>query len=107
MWINCYATIYPKKAVGLYMHENRLNVELCRRRFASVARKGVFCFRSYFLFFVFFLTARENGPLETRLVPLISLLLGFSGSKIHIILNGCVLSHSEQVRIMSVQRDPS
>ena len=107
MWINCYASIYPKNAVGLYMHENRLDVRLCRRRFTSVTRKDVFGFISYFLFFDFFLTDCESAPLETRLVPLISLLLGFSGSKIHIILNGCMLSHSEQVKIMSVQRDPS
>jgi hypothetical protein len=107
MWINCYASIYPKKAVDPYMHENRLEVRLCRRRFTSVARKGIFCFISYFLFFVFFLTDRESATLETRRVPLIFLLLGFSGSKIRVILNGCALSHSEQVKIMSVQRETS
>ena len=107
MWINCYASIYPKKAVGLYMHENRLDVRLSRRRFTSVARKGVFGFISYFLFFVFFLTDCESAPLETRLVPLIFLLLGFSGLKTRIILNGCAPYHSEQVKIMSVQRDTS
>ena len=89
MWINCYASIYPKNAVSLYMHENRLNVELCRRRFASVARKGVFCFVSYFPFFDFFLTDRKSATLET---------------KIRIILNGAP-SHAERVKIMSVQRD--
>ena len=107
MWINCYAIIYPKNAVGLYTHENRLDVRLCRRRFTSVTRKDVFGFISYFLFFDFFLTDCASAPLETRLVPLISLLLGFSASKIPIISNGCMLSYSEQVKIMSVQRDPS
>jgi|GEM_PF-881565 len=106
MWINCYASIYPKNAVGLYMHENRLDVRFSRRRFASVARKGVFV-RHYALFFVFFLTDCESAPLETRLVPLIFLLLGFSGLKTRIILNGCAPYHSEQVKIMSVQRDTS
>ena len=107
MWINCYASIYPKNAVGLYMHENRLDVRLCQGRFTSVARKGVFGCISYFLFFVFFLTDCESAPLETRLVPLIFLLLGFSGLKTRIILNGCAPFHSEQVKIMSVQRDTS
>ena len=107
MWINCYAIIYPKNAVGLYTHENRLDVRLCRRRFTSVTRKDVFGFISYFLFFDFFLTDCESAPLETRLVPLISLLLGFSASKILIISNGCLLSYSEQVKIMSVQRNRS
>jgi hypothetical protein len=102
MWINCYASIYPKNAVGLYLHETRLDV-----RFTSVARNGVFCFISYFLFFVFFLTDRESTPLETRRVRLIFLLRGFSGSKIRIILNGRALSHSERVKIMIVQRDTS
>ena len=98
MWINCYASIYPKNAVGLYMHENLPDARLCWRRFTSVARKGVFGFISYFLFF---------DTLETRLVPFIFLLVGSSGLKIRIILNGCAPSHSEQVKIMSVQRDTS
>jgi hypothetical protein len=107
MWINCYASIYPKNAVGLDLHENRLDVRLCLLRFTSVARKGFFCFISYFLFFVFFSTDRESAPLETRRVRLIFLLLRFSGSKIGIILNGRALSHSKRVKIMSVQRDTS
>jgi hypothetical protein len=107
MWINCYASIYPKNAVCLYMHENRLDVRLCLRRFSSVARKGFFCFVSYFLFFTFFLTDRQNATLETRRVPIIFLLLGFSGSKIRTILNRYALSHSEQAIIMSVQRNTS
>ncbi len=107
MWINCYASIYPKNAVGLYIHENRLDVRLCRRRFTSVARKGVFGFISYFLFFDFFLTDCESAPFEKTLVPPIFLLVGFSGLKIRIRLNGCAPSHSEQVKIMSVQRDTS
>jgi hypothetical protein len=107
MWINCYASIYPKNAVSLYIHENRLDVRLSRRRFASVARKGVLGFISYFLFFVFFLTDCESAPLETRLVPLMFLLLGFSGLKTRIILNGCTPYQSELVKIMSVQRDTS
>lgn len=107
MWINCYAIIYSKNAVGLYTHEHPLDVRLCRRRFTRVTRKDVFGFISYFLFFDFFLTDCESAPFETRLVPLISLLLGFSASKILIISNGCMLSYSEQVKIMSAQRDPS
>ena len=102
MWINCYASIYPKNAVG-----HRLDARLSRRRYTSVARKGVFGFISYFLFFVFFLTDCESAPLETRLVPLIFPLLGFSGLKTRIILNGCAPYHSEQVKIMSVERDTS
>jgi uncharacterized membrane protein YsdA (DUF1294 family) len=107
MWINCYASIYPKNAVGLYLHENRLDVRLCLLRFTSVARKWFFCLISYFLFFVFFLTDRESAPLETRRVRHIFLLLRFSGSNTGIILNGRALSHSERVKIMSVQRDTS
>jgi hypothetical protein len=89
------------------MHENRLDVRLSRRRFTSVARKGVFGFISYFLFFVFFITDCESDPLETRIVPLIFLLLGFSGLKTRFILNGFAPYHSEQVKIMSIQRDTS
>jgi hypothetical protein len=107
MWIICYASIYPKNAVCLYMHENRLDVRLYLRRFSSVARKGFFCFVSYFLFFTFFLTDRQNATLETRRVPIIFLQVGFSGSKIRIRLDGCALSHSEQANIMRVQRDTS
>jgi hypothetical protein len=107
MWIICYASIYPKNAICLYMHENRLDVRLYLRRFSSVARKGFFCFISYYLFFTFFLTDRQNATLETRRVPIIFLLLGFPGSKIRIRLDGCAPSHSEQANIMSVQRDTS
>lgn len=107
MWINCYASISPKNAVGLYMHENRPDVRLCRRRLISVARKGVFGFISYFLFFDFFLTDCESAPLETRLVPFIFLLVGSSWLKIRIILNGYAPSHSERVKIMSFQGDTS
>lgn len=106
MWINCYASIYPKNAVGLYMYENRLDIRLCQRRFTSVSRKDVFGFISYFLFFDFFLTDCESAPLEKRLFPLIFLLVGSSGLTIRMILNGCAPSHSEQVKIMS-ERDTS
>ena len=107
MWIICYASIYPKNAVGLYMHENRLDVRLCRRRFTSVGTKGVLCFISHFLFFDFSLTDRDSPPLETRLIPIIFLLVGFSGSMIRIRLDGSAQSHFEQANIMSVQRDTS
>jgi hypothetical protein len=107
MWINCYASIYPKDAVDLYMHENRLDVGMCWRRFTSLAGKGVFCFLSYSLFFDFFLADYKSAPLEPRLVTRIFLLLGFSGSKIRSILMGYALSHSGQLKIMSVQGDTS
>ena len=75
MWINCYAAIYSKKAVGLYLDGNQLDGRLSHRRFMNVVR--LFC-----LIFDF-----------------------FSGSKVSIILNGYELYHSNQLEIVSVQRD--
>ena len=51
MWINCYATIYPKKAVALYMHENQLDGRLSHRR-SGVVRFFCFIFDRFFLMMV-------------------------------------------------------
>ena len=91
MWINCYADIYPKKAVGLYLDGNQLDGRLSHRRFMNVG---------------FSLMDRISSLLETRAWGFLLLQLhAFSGSKVSIILNGYELYHSNQLEIVSVQRD--
>ena len=91
MWINCYAAIYPKKAVGLYLDGSQLDGRLSHRRFMNVG---------------FSLMDRISSLLETRAWGFLLLqLYAFSGSKVGIILNGYELYHSNQLEIVSVQRD--
>ena len=98
MWINCYATIYPKKAVALYMHENQLDSGLSHRR-CGVVR--FFCF----LFDRFFLMDRKSSPLETNASGL--QLRAFSESKKGNLPNGYALFHSKQVERVNDKRDRS
>lgn len=100
MWINCYAAIFPKKAVGLYLDGNQLDGRLSHRRFMNVVR--LFCL----IFDFFSLMDRMSSLLETRAWGFLLLqLYAFSGSKVGIILNGHELYHSNQLEIVSVQRD--
>jgi len=100
MWINFYAAIYPKKAVGLYLDGSQLDGRLSHRRFMNVVR--LFCL----IFDFFSLMDRMSSLLETRAWGFLPLqLYAFSGSKVGIILNGYELYHSNQLEIVSVQRD--
>jgi len=102
MWINCYAAIYPKKAVGLYLDGSQLDGRLSHRRFMNVVR--LFCL----IFDFFSLMDRMSSLLETRAWGFLLILLqlrAFSGSKVSIILNGYELYNSNQLEIVSIQRD--
>ena len=96
MWINCYASIYPKKAVALYKHENQLDDRLSHRR-SGVVR--FFCF----IFDRFFLMDRKNFLLEPNAIGL--QLRAFSESKKGNLPNGYALFHSKQVERLNDKRD--
>jgi hypothetical protein len=103
MWISCYATIYPKKAVALHMHENQLDGRLSHRR-SRVVR--FFCF----IFDLFFLMDRKSSPLETRdrgFLLTLRQLGGFSESKRSNLPNRYALIYSKQVELVKVKRDRS
>ena len=95
MCINCYASIYPKNAVAVYMHENQLDGRLSHRR-SGVVR--FFCF----IFDRFFLMGRKSSP-ETNASGL--QLRAFSESKKGNLPNGYAPFHSKQVELVNDKGD--
>jgi hypothetical protein len=98
MWINCYATIYSKKALALYMRENQPDDRLSHRPYGVVT---FFCLT----FDRFFLMYRKSTPLETNAWGL--RLRAFSESKRGVLPNRHALFHSKRVDFVNNNRDRS